>query len=68
MFGLFRATVRIVDHNTRSALSRMLFDNVTTTAPGEKLDEKLAALTFSNEPRDRKRMSSLDLRKGTDYV
>lgn len=52
VFALFRATVRIVDHTTRLALSRMLFDNVTSTAPGEKLDEKLASLTFSNEPRE----------------
>ncbi|KAK7695728.1 hypothetical protein QCA50_000364 [Cerrena zonata] len=52
VFALFRASVRIIDHTTRLALSRMLFDNVTSTAPGEKLDEKLASLAFSNEPRE----------------
>ena len=30
----------------RSALSRLLLESVTSTAPGERLDEKLAALTF----------------------
>ena len=31
----------------------MLLENVTSTAPGEKLDEKLASLTFTPEERDR---------------
>ncbi|KAH8094819.1 inositol polyphosphate phosphatase [Cristinia sonorae] len=49
VFALFRAQVRIVDHALRSALARVLFENVTSTAPGEKLDEKLASLTFSSD-------------------
>ncbi|CAL1701192.1 unnamed protein product [Somion occarium] len=52
VFALFRATVRVIDHATRFALSRMLFDNVTSTGPGEKLDEKLASLTFSSGSKD----------------
>lgn len=55
VFALFRANVRIIDHALRSALARVLFENVTSTAPGEKLDEKLASLTFSmNGGPDRK--------------
>ncbi|TCD69866.1 inositol polyphosphate 5-phosphatase [Steccherinum ochraceum] len=46
VFALFRANVRIIDYALRTALSRVLFENVTSTAPGEKLDEKLASLTF----------------------
>ena len=49
VFALFRAEVRIIDHAKRAALQKLLLENVTTTAPGEKLDEKLAALTFIPE-------------------
>lgn len=52
VFALFRTEVRVVDHAARAALSRALFDNVTSTAPGEKLDEKLASLAFSNDSPD----------------
>ncbi|OBZ76240.1 Inositol-1,4,5-trisphosphate 5-phosphatase 1 [Grifola frondosa] len=52
VFALFRTEVRIVDHAKRAALSRLLLESVTSTAPGEKLDEKLASLTFSAESPD----------------
>ena len=52
VFALFRAEVRIIDHAKRAALQKLLLENVTTTAPGEKLDEKLAALTFIPEEHD----------------
>ena len=54
VFAIFRAEVRIIDHVKRASLSRLLLDNVTSTAPGEKLDEKLASLTFSDHVPDRK--------------
>ncbi|KAH9939988.1 DNase I-like protein [Amylocystis lapponica] len=47
VFALFSAEVRIIDHAKRAALARLLLDSVTSTAPGEKLDEKLAKLTFA---------------------
>ncbi|KAF8915801.1 DNase I-like protein [Mucidula mucida] len=47
VFALFRADVRIIDTAKRAALSQILLDSVVSTAPGEKLDEKLAALTIS---------------------
>ncbi|KAI0375801.1 inositol polyphosphate phosphatase [Pilatotrama ljubarskyi] len=51
VFAIFRAEVRIIDHVKRAALSKLLLESVTSTAPGEKLDEKLAGLTFaSDEP------------------
>ena len=37
----------------RAALQKLLLENVTSTAPGEKLDEKLASLTFVPEEHDR---------------
>ncbi|KZT29277.1 DNase I-like protein [Neolentinus lepideus HHB14362 ss-1] len=46
VFAVFRAEIRIIDYTKRAALSRMLLESVTSTAPGEKLDEKLASLTF----------------------
>ncbi|TFK55545.1 DNase I-like protein [Heliocybe sulcata] len=46
VYAVFRAEILIIDYAKRAALSRMLLDNVTCTAPGETLDEKLAALTF----------------------
>lgn len=44
VFALFRADVRIIDVVKRATLSRLLLESVVSTAPGEKLDEKLAAL------------------------
>ncbi|KAI0832585.1 DNase I-like protein [Trametes gibbosa] len=49
VFAIFRAEVRIIDHVKRAALSKLLLESVTSTAPGEKLDEKLAGLTFTTE-------------------
>ncbi|THH26808.1 hypothetical protein EUX98_g7380 [Antrodiella citrinella] len=51
VFALFRASVRIIDHALRTMLAGVLFENVTSTAPGEKLDEKLANLAFSTNGR-----------------
>ncbi|KAI0796871.1 DNase I-like protein [Abortiporus biennis] len=48
VFAIFRADVRIVDYVKKAALSKVLFENVTSSLPGEKLDEKLASITFSN--------------------
>ncbi|RPD80946.1 inositol polyphosphate phosphatase [Lentinus tigrinus ALCF2SS1-7] len=52
VFALFRAEVRIIDHAKRAALQKLLLENVTSTAPGEKLDEKLANLTFTPKEHD----------------
>ncbi|OJT12528.1 Inositol-1,4,5-trisphosphate 5-phosphatase 1 [Trametes pubescens] len=60
VFALFRAEVRIIDHVKRAALSKLLLESVTSTAPGEKLDEKLAGLTFSQEEPDLPPPSSED--------
>ena len=60
MFALFRAEVRIIDHAKRAAIQKLLLENVTSTAPGEKLDEKLASLTFTTEERERE-FSALEL-------
>ncbi|GBE79963.1 Inositol-1,4,5-trisphosphate 5-phosphatase 1 [Sparassis crispa] len=49
VFALFHADVRIIDHVKRAALSRLLFESVTSTAPGEKLDEKLAKMTLPSD-------------------
>ncbi|KIK67838.1 hypothetical protein GYMLUDRAFT_68857 [Collybiopsis luxurians FD-317 M1] len=46
VFAIFRPNVRIIDTVKRAALSRLLFDNVLHTAPGEKLDDKLATMTL----------------------
>ncbi|KAI0265790.1 SacI homology domain-containing protein [Gloeopeniophorella convolvens] len=46
VYAAFRATVHIIDEAKKAALGRLLAENVTSTAPGETLDEKLAALTF----------------------
>lgn len=46
VFALLRADVRVIDAVKRAALSRLLLESVVSTAPGEKLDEKLAALTL----------------------
>ncbi|OSD04401.1 DNase I-like protein [Trametes coccinea BRFM310] len=60
VFAIFRAEVRIIDHAKRAALSKLLLESVTSTAPGEKLDEKLASLTFTQEEPDLPPPSSED--------
>jgi hypothetical protein len=49
-----RAEVRVIDSVKRAALSRLLLESVVSTAPGEKLDEKLAALTLPVDLVERK--------------
>ncbi|KIJ70155.1 hypothetical protein HYDPIDRAFT_35582 [Hydnomerulius pinastri MD-312] len=46
VFGIFRTEVRIIDAVKRTALSRLLLENTLAAAPGEKLDEKIAALAL----------------------
>ncbi|KAJ7639012.1 inositol polyphosphate phosphatase [Roridomyces roridus] len=46
VFAIFHAAVRVVDVAKRTALSQLLLQSVIATAPGEKLDEKLAALAL----------------------
>ena len=53
VYAAFRATVHVIDHAKKAILGRLLAESVASTAPGETLDEKLAALTFSH-PDDRK--------------
>ena len=49
VFAIFRAVVRIVDPVKRAVLSRMLLDNVRSSAPGEKLDDKLATMVIPSD-------------------
>lgn len=49
-----RADVRVIDAVKRATLSRLLLESVISTAPGEKLDEKLAALTLPVDLIERK--------------
>ena len=44
-----RADVRIIDAVKRTVLSQLLLESVVSTTPGEKLDEKLAALALPAE-------------------
>lgn len=54
---MFTTEIRIVDYAKRGALSRALFENVTSSLPGENLDEKLASITFSDGAPERKLLS-----------
>jgi hypothetical protein len=53
VFGIFRAAIRTIDVAKRAVLSRMLLQSVLSTAPGEKLDDKLAALALPATFNDR---------------
>lgn len=53
MFAIFRAEVRIIDAVKKATLSRLLLESVISTDPGEKLDEKLAALILPSDTGDR---------------
>ena len=59
VFALFRTTVWVVDQAKRDALARLLLENVTSTSNGEKLDEKLAALTLHPSIDDREYFDSV---------
>ena len=57
MYAIFRASIRIIDKAKRATLSRLLLNSVMTTAPGEKLDDKLALLSLPPEYCEREPMS-----------
>jgi hypothetical protein len=59
VYAAFRATVHVIDHAKKAALGRLLAESVASTAPGETLDEKLAALTFP--PADDCKLGSMDV-------
>ncbi|KAF5393181.1 hypothetical protein D9757_001344 [Collybiopsis confluens] len=46
VFAIFRPNIRIIDTIKRAALSRLLLNSVLHTAPGEKLDDKLASMVL----------------------
>jgi len=48
VYAAFRATVCVIDHTKKAVIGRLLAESVASTPPGEPLDEKLAALTFSH--------------------
>ena len=52
VFAIFRAEVRVIDSAKRNALHRRLIESVLATAPGERLDEKLAAVSLMEESVD----------------
>lgn len=49
VYATFRADIRVIDYTKRAALSQLLLNNITSTEPNEKLDAKLAALTFPQD-------------------
>jgi len=49
VFAVFRPNVRIINTAKRAALSRLLLDSVLHTAPGEKLDDKLASMVLPED-------------------
>lgn len=60
--------VWIVDRAQRDSLARLLLENVTSTSAGEKLDEKLAALTLHPSANDCAcSISVLEFRNLMDY-
>ncbi|KAF9076927.1 inositol polyphosphate phosphatase [Rhodocollybia butyracea] len=46
VFAVFRPNIRIIDPVKKAALSRLLLSSVLHTAPGEKLDDKLASMVL----------------------
>lgn len=49
--------MHVINTAKRTALSRLLLETVTSTAPGEMLEEKLAGLSFSAGTDERKHVS-----------
>lgn len=52
VYASFLACVRRIDAEKKAALARLITERVVATTPGEKLDEKLADLTFKDARRD----------------
>lgn len=53
VFAIFRSEVRIIDVVKRATLSRLLLEGVMSAEPGEKLEEKLAAVVLPKDMRQR---------------
>lgn len=51
VFAIFRSEVRIIDVVKRATLSRLLLEGVMSAEPGEKLEEKLAAVILPKDMR-----------------
>lgn len=49
VYAVFHATVRVVDVAKKNALHTQLLASVISTGPGEKLDERLSALTLKTK-------------------
>jgi len=49
VFVIFRPNIRIIDQVKKATLSRLLLDTVIHTAPGEKLDDKLASMLLPDD-------------------
>ncbi|KAJ3775474.1 inositol polyphosphate phosphatase [Lentinula raphanica] len=49
VFAVFRPNVRLIDTEKRAVLARLLLDSVLHTEPGEKLDDKLAAMVLPDD-------------------
>jgi hypothetical protein len=48
VFALFRVNVCQIDRIKKATLSQELLESLTATAPGEKLDDKLAGLAVND--------------------
>jgi len=46
LLQLFRAEVRIVDYAKKNALQKSLLQTITSTAPNEKLEDKLKSMNI----------------------
>ena len=53
VFAIFKSEVRIIDVVKRATLSRLLLEGVMSAEPGEKLEEKLAAVVLPKDMRQR---------------
>lgn len=61
VYASFLARVRRIDPEKKAALARLITERVVATGPGEKLDDKLADLTFkdSREEKQAERKSHI---------
>jgi hypothetical protein len=49
VFASFIASVHRIDAEKKANLTQVLTDGVVSTMPGEKLDDKLKAMTFDGQ-------------------
>lgn len=65
---LFRAEVRIVDHAKKNALQKSLLQQITSTGPNERLEDKLNAMNINYPDASNRALMMPDIGKSNNVL